>query len=91
MMQFTKTLAAAACVATLLLASACGEDEFGAVCSECRDGVPVGPSADEASCQAFGDEWGCGEATLTNAGMCGDQNATCTVSDCRELVGLCIL
>ncbi|MEM7137255.1 MAG: hypothetical protein AAF500_11785 [Myxococcota bacterium] len=90
MIQSIKTVATAACVAALLLAGGCGEDEFGAACSECRDGTPVGPSADQPSCQAFGDEWGCGEATLTNAGMCGDETATCTVSDCRELVGLCI-
>ncbi|MGB5812906.1 MAG: hypothetical protein WBG86_20405 [Polyangiales bacterium] len=67
----------------------CGGDEFSAICSLCMNDVPVGPSADEASCDAWGAEFRCTQSTLTGAGQCGDMQATCAVSDCATLPPPC--
>ena len=83
-------------VLVLLVASfwvaSCSDDvvteDFAADCSVCTSGVPVGPSADEASCTAWGDEFDCATAVLVHEGLCGDPAATCQVDDCAlEPVG----
>ena len=81
-------------VATVVLGigllTGCGEDDFSGTCSLCVNGTPVGPSADEQACELWGDAFGCSEAVLTNAGMCGDTAATCSVSDCATGVRACL-
>ena len=58
-------------------------EDFAFDCSLCQNGVPVGPSADEASCSAWGDEFECASAVLINEGLCDDDLvATCQVDDC---------
>lgn len=71
--------------------SGCSGDDISGSCSLCENGVPVGPSANDEACQSWGDESGCAEAVLINAGMCGEVSATCTVADCAMPVGQCIL
>ncbi len=76
-----------ATIVALLLAvgtiAGCGDETFfEGSCSLCLNGVPVGPSADQVSCLAWGAEFGCVNIDLVNEGMCGDPAATCVASNC---------
>ena len=62
-------------------------EDFAADCSVCINGIPMGPSASQESCTAWGTMFDCGSIVLTNEGVCGgpdEPSATCSVDDCSS-------